>query len=84
MGCIKSDIPEGPEVELCGRELCAGSVAQTSVGAGSVAVIAKGGSVGEMINQEESETCRHKRQRRKSCGTWCRPKKKNQGILREE
>lgn len=48
-----------------------GYVAQTSVGAGSVDLIAEGMSVGKMVNQEEREniSTRNKRQRRKSCGT---------------
>lgn len=44
-------------------------MAQTSAGAGSVGVIARGMNVGKMINQEGVKTCRNKRWRRKSCGT---------------
>lgn len=41
--------------ERASQSFTLGSVAQTSAGAGSVGVIAKGMNVGKMINQEECE-----------------------------
>lgn len=57
---MKFDIPEGHEVEMAvweraSQSFTLGAVAQTSAGAGSVDVIAKGMNVGKTINQEECE-----------------------------